>query len=36
MSEDDDAVQRLAARPEFDRPLYNEKLTSIGLARYTA
>ena len=36
MSEDDDAVQRLAARPEFDRALHNEKLTSIGLARYTA
>jgi hypothetical protein len=36
MSEDDDAVRRLAARPEFDRALYNEKLISIGLARYTA
>jgi len=31
MSEDEDAVRRLAAKPEFDRALYNEKLTSIGL-----
>jgi hypothetical protein len=31
MSEDDDAVRQLAARPEFDRARYNEKLTSIGL-----
>lgn len=31
MSEDDDAVRRLAASAEFDRALYNEKLTSIGL-----
>ena len=31
MSEDDDAVRRLAAKPEFDRALYNEKLISIGL-----
>ena len=36
MSEDDDAVRQLAARPEFDRAAYNEKLISIGLARYTA
>jgi hypothetical protein len=31
MSEDEDAVRRLAAMPEFDRALYNEKLISIGL-----
>ena len=31
MSEDDDGVRQLAAKPEFDRALYNEKLTSIGL-----
>src|SRR5262249_48337309 len=31
MSEDEDAVRRLAAKPEFDRAAYNEKLTSIGL-----
>jgi hypothetical protein len=36
MSEDDDAARRLAAKPEFDRALYNRKLMSIGLARYTA
>jgi hypothetical protein len=36
MSEDDDGVRQLAAKPEFDRAAYNEKLTSIGLARYTA
>ena len=35
MSEDEDAVRQLAAKPEFDRVLYNEKLTSIGLAAYT-
>jgi len=31
MSEDEDAVRRLTAKPEFDRALYNERLTSIGL-----
>jgi hypothetical protein len=31
MSEDEEAVRRLAATPEFDRARYNEKLTSIGL-----
>jgi len=31
MSDDDDAVRQLAARPEFDRASYNEKLISIGL-----
>jgi len=31
MSGDEDAVRRLAAKPEFDRALYNDKLTSIGL-----
>lgn len=31
MSEDDEAVRRLAASAEFDRALYNAKLTSIGL-----
>ena len=31
MSEDKDAIRQLAAKPEFDRALYNEKLTSIGL-----
>jgi len=36
MSEDDDAVRQIAARPEFDRARFNEKLTSIGLARYIA
>ena len=36
MSEDDDAVRQITANPEFDRALYNEKLTSIGLARYMA
>jgi hypothetical protein len=35
MSEDEDAVRRLAARPEFNRTMYNEKLISIGLAGYT-
>src|SRR5262245_21938550 len=34
MSEDDDAVRRLAARDDFDRATYNEKLASIGLAGY--
>ena len=34
MSEDEDAVRRLAATPEFDRALYNEKLTSIGLGAF--
>jgi hypothetical protein len=32
MSEDEDAVRQLAAKPEFDRTLYNQKLISIGLA----
>jgi hypothetical protein len=36
MSEDDEAVRQIAGQPEFDRALYNEKLISIGLARYTA
>ena len=36
MSEDDDAVRQIAGQPEFDRAMYNEKLISIGLARYTA
>jgi hypothetical protein len=31
MAEDDDAVRRLVALPEFDLRAYNEKLTSIGL-----
>jgi hypothetical protein len=31
MSEDEDGVRRLSARPEFDRAAYNRKLTSIGL-----
>ena len=31
MSEDDDAVRRLAASAEFDRAAYNAKLISIGL-----
>ena len=34
MSEDEDAVRRLAAKPDFDRALYNEKLTSIGLGAF--
>lgn len=32
MSDDDDAVRRLAMSAGFDRALYNEKLVSIGLA----
>ncbi len=31
MSDDEDAVRRLAATPDFDRRLYNQKLVSIGL-----
>jgi hypothetical protein len=31
MSDDDDAVRRLAASPEFDLAIYNEKLIAIGL-----
>lgn len=34
MSEDADGARRLMARPEFDRPAYNRKLTSIGLGAH--
>ena len=33
MADDGDAVGRLAAAPEFDRAVYNEKLISIGLGK---
>ena len=36
ISEDDDAVRQLAAKPEFDRARFNATLTSVGLARYIA
>jgi hypothetical protein len=35
MSEDEEGVRRLTARPEFDRAAYNRKLTSIGLGART-
>jgi hypothetical protein len=34
LSDDFDAVGRLAASPSFDRKRYNAKLTSIGLSEY--